>query len=268
MRDPTVTVDRFQRLKTDTNNRRRLKTVLAFCFYNLSSIVNGLVYFDQISLLPASHLVLVTVGIIILLGGVWAVSLQAVDVGTWTSSDDVDVSLVEDGVAIDTSLPECEPTPPCPVPQTPEREHPRSHSETAASPPPRSPLSPRRRTHHLPGQCSLGGTLPIGSPPSAVPAPGFSIGLSPASPGFVIVPRERRRCVSGQSLGDPWDEVIRRVHTRRIVSDANVLPADEAERGRDEDGENDRTNPGGRTILARGRWKRLRNLILGLRSGP
>jgi hypothetical protein len=62
MRDPTVTVDRFQRLKTETNNRRRLKTVLAFCFYNLSSIVNGLVYFDQISLLPASHLVLVTVG--------------------------------------------------------------------------------------------------------------------------------------------------------------------------------------------------------------
>jgi len=96
---------------------------LAFCFYNLSSIVNGLVYFDQVSLLPASHLLLVTVGIVILLGGVWAVSLQAVNVGTWSSSDDVDVSLMEDGIANEPSLPECNPTPTCPVSQSPEREH-------------------------------------------------------------------------------------------------------------------------------------------------
>ena len=241
---------------------------MAFCFYNLSSIVNGLIYFDQVSLLSASHLLLVTVGIVILLGGVWAVSLQAVDVGTWTNSNDIDTTVVEDGVANETSLPECEPTLTQAVPQTLECEHARSRSETAASPPPRSPLSPRRCAHHhLPRQSSLGGTFPVGSPPSAVPASGFSIGLSPASPGFVIVPRERQRCVSGQSLGDPWDEVIRRVHTRRIVSDDNVLPGDEVERGHNEAGENDRIDLGGRTIQARGRWRWLQDLTLGWKSG-
>jgi len=238
---------------------------VAFCFYNISSIVNGLVYFDQVSLLSTSHLLLVTLGIVILLGGVWAVSLQAVNVGTWTSSDDVDVPLIEDGIADESTLPECNPTPIYPVPLSPEREHVRSHSETAASPPPQSPLSPRRRPHHnLPGQISHGGTMPSCSPPSAVPAPGFSIGLSPASPGFVIVPRERRRCVSGQSI-DPWEEAARRVHARRVVSVTSVLPGDEVERGHEEAGENDSTDLG--TTRARGRWKWLRSLILGPRSG-
>jgi len=240
---------------------------VAFCFYNISSIVNGLVYFDQVSLLPTSHLLLVTLGIVILLGGVWAVSLQAVNVGTWTSSDDVDVSLIEDGIADETALSESNPTPIYTVPRSPEREHARSQSETAVSPPPQSPLSPRRRTHHhLPGQISHGGTMPSCSPPSAVPAPGFSIGLSPVSPGFVIVPRERRRCVSGQSI-DPWEGAARRVHARRIMDDTSVLPGDEVERGREEAGEDDRTDSDGRTTRARGRWKWLRSLILGRRSG-
>ncbi|KAJ2927124.1 hypothetical protein H1R20_g9967, partial [Candolleomyces eurysporus] len=60
----------------------------AFCFYNLSSIVNGLVYYNQISLIKPLHLGLVVVGIVVLLGGVWVVSIQAggggVDVGTWS----------------------------------------------------------------------------------------------------------------------------------------------------------------------------------------
>ncbi|KAJ3515403.1 hypothetical protein NLJ89_g1779 [Agrocybe chaxingu] len=59
----------------------------AFCFYNLSSIVNGLVYFNQISLISQLHLGLVILGIAILLGGVWVVSIQSggggVDVGAW-----------------------------------------------------------------------------------------------------------------------------------------------------------------------------------------
>lgn len=59
----------------------------AFCFYNLSSIVNGLVYFNQLSLIPPLYLFLVALGIVILLAGVWVVSIQAggggVDVGTW-----------------------------------------------------------------------------------------------------------------------------------------------------------------------------------------
>ncbi|KAI0003681.1 hypothetical protein BJV74DRAFT_793326 [Russula compacta] len=232
---------------------------LAFCFYNLSSIVNGLVYFDQISLLPASHLLLVTVGIFILLGGVWAVSLQAVNVGTWSGGDDVDVTLIEDGAAGESSVPEYDPSLASPAP---ERDHARSHSESATSPPP-SPLSPRLLSpYHHHRQSSLGGTMPLSSPTTSVPAPVFSIGLSPASPGFVLIPRERRRCVSGQPGGDRWDEVIRRVRTRRIASETNVMPVDEVERSREEAraGENE-------TNQAVVRWNWLRSLILGEGGG-
>lgn len=69
--------------KFTTNNG----DIAAFCFYNLSSIVNGLVYFDQFSLIPPPFLGLVTLGIFILLCGVWVVSIHSggggVDVGTW-----------------------------------------------------------------------------------------------------------------------------------------------------------------------------------------
>ena len=50
--------------------------VVAFCFYNLSSILNGLVYFDQFDRLSAKQLCLVVLGICILLSGVWALSRQ------------------------------------------------------------------------------------------------------------------------------------------------------------------------------------------------
>jgi hypothetical protein len=67
---------------------------LAFCFYNLSSIFNGLVYYDQFALLSTVHLLLVLLGIAILLGGVWAVSMQPggsrrVEVGTWQEGAEV-----------------------------------------------------------------------------------------------------------------------------------------------------------------------------------
>lgn len=49
----------------------------AFCFYNLSSIVNGLVYYDQFALIPPLHLGLVILGIVVLLAGVWIVSVNS-----------------------------------------------------------------------------------------------------------------------------------------------------------------------------------------------
>ena len=236
------------------------RVLVAFCFYNLSSIVNSLVYFDQISLLPTSHLLLVTVGIFILLGGVWAVSLQAVTVDTWTG-DDVDVPLVEDGIADEESIPECQPSPAPPAPPSPERERALSHSESATSPP-QSPLSPRRRAtqRHL-RHGSIGATISHSSPPSSVPAPIFSIGLSPASPGFVLVPLERRRSISGQLGGDPWVEVIRRVRARRVVSDTDILAGEEVERGIEEAG-----TVGNERVDAHGRWAWLRSLVVGQRD--
>ena len=63
----------------------------AFCFYNLSAIVNGLVYFDEFGLIPPLHLSLVVVGFFTLLAGVWVVSIQpgvdGVDVGSWAVGD-------------------------------------------------------------------------------------------------------------------------------------------------------------------------------------
>lgn len=69
---------------------------LAFCFYNLSSIFNGLVYYDQFGLMSPLKLGMVGLGIVILLGGVWAVSVQSgdeegthVEVGTWTEGTEI-----------------------------------------------------------------------------------------------------------------------------------------------------------------------------------
>ncbi|KAH8997294.1 hypothetical protein EDB92DRAFT_2030276, partial [Lactarius akahatsu] len=240
---------------------------LAFCFYNISSIVNGLVYFDQVSLLPTANILLVTVGILILLGGVWAVSLQAVNVGTWSGEDDdVDVALLDGGATEGECIPattesEVGPT----SSESPERDRVRSHtdvSESAMSPP-QSPSIPRRRSHHHAGQSALGVATPVSSPPVPVPTPGFSIGLSPVSPGFALVPRERRRCASGQSGRDSWDDVMRRVRIRQVASDGDAVAGDDAEQGY-EVGVGQRDTGRGKIInRARARWRWVQGLVVG-----
>jgi magnesium transporter len=241
---------------------------VAFCFYNLSSIVNGLVYYDQVSLLPASHILLVTVGIFILLGGVWAVSFQAVNVGTWTGGDDVDVDVdvddIDDEIVNESALPDSHLIPDV---ETPERLRSRIvSSESTLSSPPLSPRVSRgpshhHHHHHHPNQTLSGITIPISPPPGPLSAPGFSIGLSPASPGFALIPRERRRCVSGQSGRGSLDEVFRRMHTRRTVSESPVVAGDEVER----DGEDGQTGEGEGDwgSAARARWRWVRTLVRG-----
>jgi len=241
---------------------------LAFCFYNISSIVSGLVYFDQVSLLPTSHLLLVTLGMFILLGGVWAVSLQAVNVGTWSGEDDDDVPLLEDGATDEARIPDIADTDVTTTsPEAPERERPQLNtvvSESTMSPPP-SPTIPRRRSHHHAGQSALGVAAAV-SPPQVpvVPTPGFSIGLSPVSPGFALVPRERRRCTSGQSARDSWDDAIRRARTRQFASENDAVVEREVEQGNDAGLELGEAG-GGRVInQARARWRWVRGLVLGL----
>ncbi|KAK2461919.1 hypothetical protein APHAL10511_006382 [Amanita phalloides] len=60
----------------------------AFCFYNVSSIVNGLVYFNQISLIPPLHLLLVVLGMIILLAGVWVITIHSEPPADTSDEDD------------------------------------------------------------------------------------------------------------------------------------------------------------------------------------
>ncbi|GAA5894219.1 hypothetical protein JCM5296_004687 [Sporobolomyces johnsonii] len=50
---------------------------LAFCFYNSSSIASGLIYYDQWDDLSSLQIGLVGLGIIVLLAGVWVVSLKS-----------------------------------------------------------------------------------------------------------------------------------------------------------------------------------------------
>lgn len=58
---------------------------LAFCFYNTCSIISGIIYYDQWDELSNLKIGLVTLGIAILLGGVWIVSIKS---GTDDDSDD------------------------------------------------------------------------------------------------------------------------------------------------------------------------------------
>ncbi|KAG2159850.1 uncharacterized protein EDB93DRAFT_1073484 [Suillus bovinus] len=216
----------------------------AFCFYNFSSIINGLVYFDQLGQLPGWYLVLVIVGMFILLAGVWAVSAQAnVDESdTATESDVEDQAVSNNGSA----TPETNPPPHYP-----------SYASTAVGPQgsslsgsiappmdrrvrsegavfPQSPVSlhtlsasssqfsPHFTTHQtdisppLPGTSSSSRQHPTTTDPSAsmrsmasslhqqqssniLSPTGLTIGLSPVSPGFGLLPSPTRtsRRVSG-----------------------------------------------------------------------
>ncbi|KAI0348070.1 hypothetical protein BDW22DRAFT_1385129 [Trametopsis cervina] len=252
---------------------------LAFCFYNLSSIINGLVYFDQFGYLSTAHLLLVVLGIVILLAGVWIVSFppggtQGIDVGTWGEEGESGSS-VGDAEHLDHY--EDEPLPmtssqiisqdetigmervsgtTSPVaPQRPisldEISEPNGHSPPRVSHLRRltepalpsggqstgpqsteSPTSPtlsssRRRppvtTHNTLGHHLSSSRQSFPPHPLSPGAPsGFSIGLSPVSPGFALIPRERRRrrrVTSAES--DP--EFLGQVASRRVVSDSSIV---------------------------------------------
>jgi len=283
----------------------------AFCFYNLSSIVNGLVYFNQFSLIPQVHLILVIVGIVVLLGGVWVVSIQSggggVDVGAWSDENDVtkesNVNVLvgnvepqdleegqgENGVSVavdikehatrqgrgrgrvgpvpmrrvtmsESNVPTLSTSPeasglglelgsdPLPLQSTILQSAPRQHSPLTPEgqplphdsrvntkslyPSARRPMSHRPRpihdtysypsSHHPRTRTTSNTQAHTHSPYPHVPPPllpltlntvsnlsaGFQIGLSPLSPGFAIIPRERRRRVSGLGAGLGFSGVV------------------------------------------------------------
>jgi len=251
---------------------------LAFCFYNLSSIVNSLVYFDQFGMLSTLKLLLVSLGMVILLGGVWIVSFQAgggggVDIGSWEEVDeDLDDEASETGVETNAAISE---------PFAPRRlasAVSESEVHSQLSPPPRSSITfpsetirggqpPSPTTTRSPStrrtRYSLLGQHPSehGSGPSTlnVPAGGFSIGLSPVSPGFAIVPTKRRP--------SEFRRLVQRAAMRRTVSESDVR----GERGGEQDEEEaseaqarpENTEERGRRthLRAIGRWKWLRQMF-------
>jgi len=159
---------------------------LAFCFYNLSSIINGLVYFDQFAVLSTTNLLLVMLGIAVLLAGVWVVSIQ-------TNADAAELL-----------------------------------AEAEAEELVESPTVSRRASHAVDEEVAIGSPIEDSSSPVVASRPsmkrrypsllgpdsgGFSIGLSPSSPGFAVAPR--RRITSMQ-------EAAHRL-TRRSLSEADAL---------------------------------------------
>ncbi|KAF4572921.1 hypothetical protein EYR36_007431 [Pleurotus pulmonarius] len=288
----------------------------AFCFYNISSIVNGLVYYDQFSMIPPLHLGLVGLGMAVLLSGVWVVSIQSSDDGAedseWSDGevsslsdveaassprqplsstrvdDYVEESDVEDVDALaerlvksESNIAEITPSldhaadthclevgrTPRPVssqrqsgastllpPTSPPR--PSSHARQSSDTIPLSLDTSNRSSRHRRRPTidtytgpfrNHGSNKHLTSPrhaktlshlsPAVSTLSGFQIGLSPVSPGFSIVPRERgARRISGlvTSLGAEESGHGRR---RRTVSEGDftrtvaLLGEDEQRRG-------------------------------------
>lgn len=184
--------------------------LVAFCFYNLSSIVNGLVYYDQFGVLSKLHLCLVILGIFVLLGGVWAVSVTSgegggVEPGTWREGGEAVMN--EQGV--DT----------VPVILSPELQgyHPRDVS--APTSPSGDPLSPGTADSFSPSRSKRSrrqryGSL-LGTDGASSSLSGLSIGLSPVSPGFALRPTRR-----GPNTG--LATVVSEMGMRRTVSEADI----------------------------------------------
>ncbi|KAJ6519813.1 hypothetical protein C8R45DRAFT_886642 [Mycena sanguinolenta] len=211
----------------------------AFCFYNLSSIVNGLVYFDQFSLIPPLHLGLVVLGIFVLLGGVWVVSIHSggSDADSWSDEESVDsdaesepqqVAEPEDNSRVETTRPplfsrsrselNVYTAPPD------EEEALRSPMSTMSTPLPMSPppvrgsglglyggSGRRPRSSHIRAQTAASTFSEMPSPSAPVPNPvialraGLQIGLSPVSPGFGIA---RGRIGSGLHQSYAFGDVV------------------------------------------------------------
>ncbi|PVF93497.1 hypothetical protein CPB86DRAFT_742502, partial [Serendipita vermifera] len=181
---------------------------LAFCFYNLSSIFNGLVYYDQFALLSALKLGLVMLGMTILLAGVWAVSMQPggngrVEVGTWQEGAEVltaEVTGMERRTGVMTDEPGIMSTSPGSADERDESISPLPQGSMLTPFPslrsPRSPLSPSGSRRY--GELGHGHGPPgprrkwtqIFESQPGVTA-GLSIGISATSPGFALVPRRR-----------------------------------------------------------------------------
>ncbi|BEI86783.1 hypothetical protein CcaverHIS002_0701290 [Cutaneotrichosporon cavernicola] len=192
---------------------------LAFCFYNLASIFDGLVFYNQLDRLSAHQIVLVSIGVAVLLVGVWAVSAVqptgdgGVEVGTWAEEGDMEQTWLEEAVVdepFDDAHEVLEPAhgavtvSDADSAQTHDHDHPVS-APSVRSPPPKltridaagaasanigtgpytgagspvSPTLPRRRRPRY------GTLIPDLAPNGGMPT-GFAFGIGAASPGFAL----------------------------------------------------------------------------------
>ncbi|WVW84137.1 hypothetical protein I302_106166 [Kwoniella bestiolae CBS 10118] len=180
---------------------------LAFCFFNLSSIFDGLVFYDQFSRLSILQITFVSLGVAILLLGVWVVSAiqpdAGVDIGTWVEEESDTESIMEDieqnpflqtESPTQTQVNPLSPTIPDPLSRssifpsneqgTPEALHRSVFSNPEHPSTPTSPMSPTTRRRHHHHRLRYGSLIPDALPTGA--PTGFSIGLGASSPGFAL----------------------------------------------------------------------------------
>ena len=310
--------------------------------------MNGLVYFDQFSLIPPVHLGLVILGIFVLLGGVWVVSIRSggggIDVGTWNEGDDfscqesillpdsedlgetqeasmakqptsnhrpVGPQTIERGAFSESSIPNKAkssqsanlelngpaqdsslgfiPTTEIHRPQAPQLSS--SSPEVPSQQPSARQVLARQSSISMNSGNSRTASQPHSQtthlPPLGPVSTGFQIGLSPLSPGFTILPLDRRRRTSGigtagrPSLAEVASDIViglRESERRRRASDGGELmrtlmnEVQDASRDdgvddgaavredhseRDGDGNIDETNN------ARKRWRWIRKVFTG-----
>ncbi|MBW0513565.1 hypothetical protein O181_053280 [Austropuccinia psidii MF-1] len=168
---------------------------LAFCFYNLSSIISSLVYYDQIKLLSSIQILAISIGTLILLAGVWIVSL-----GTNQNSNTFQQNLNQDNLSIHSSIQD-EITPLLSSNSRlescenqinlvePSIELDSSLDNQSQSPSRRLDHSNHQRRSSQPFDNLIRQFLAEGEISTVR---GFSIGLGAASPGFAIRPTKRR----------------------------------------------------------------------------
>ncbi|WWC89144.1 uncharacterized protein L201_004062 [Kwoniella dendrophila CBS 6074] len=192
---------------------------LAFCFFNLSSIFDGLVFYDQFSRLSTLQITFVSLGVAILLLGVWVVSAvqpdQGVDMGTWVEEESDTESIIDED-PIESMFPNGSqaesPTgmqnendrvdslsgtmnqndqdrmtrsyPQLQLSMTPEILDRSVFSNPEYPSTPTSPMSPTTRRRHYHHRMRYGSLIPDVLPQGA--PTGFSIGLGAASPGFAL----------------------------------------------------------------------------------
>ncbi|KAL4402428.1 magnesium ion transmembrane transporter [Malassezia pachydermatis] len=197
---------------------------LAFCFYNISSITLGLVYFDDVAQLSWTSMFMVMLGTMVLLCGVWVISLDRS--GPDTTEEDATFwgPGWQDPISYDATN-----SPPCiDVEQQETVTSPESTSSSGSShlPPLVLPSTPRRPTSGPSTPTSKPRSLSISLDHALTEGMhttdhahmksthqptlygilverGLSIGISPSSPGFHV--HARRRVSSPLSPSEQHD---------------------------------------------------------------
>jgi len=206
--------------------------------------IDGLMFYDQFGRLAVYQIILVSLGVLVLLVGVWVVSAVqptgqgGVDMGTWVEEEDGDMEFEETSPLFRQSLDHSvgvggfhespiSSSPPSPlVPYSQPQPHTRTQpqlqlaqgSTSSPSTPtfqapgvfdspsnPGSPLSPTTSARRR--RRTRYGTL-VPDLPQGAPT-GFSIGLGAASPGFVLRPAGGSFSMQGGARGRSRSEDIR-----------------------------------------------------------